>query len=71
MSILINRFEAIVCKKGIHFKIDNKGIVVIKDHSNDKIIGMVSLNFDSDKNKELAEKVIETIEEFITDTNED
>lgn len=66
----VNRFEPITCAKGINFKIENKGIVMIKDHSTDKIIGMVNLNIDANKNIELAEKVIEAIEEYLTDPNE-
>lgn len=70
MAMTVPRFEPINCKKGIKFTIENNGVIVIKDHSNDKIIGMVNLDADVNKNIELAEKIIETIEDYITDPNE-
>ena len=66
----VPRFEPINCKKGIKFTIENTGVIIIKDHSTDKIIGMVNLDADVNKNIELAEKIIETIEEYITDPND-
>ena len=63
--ILIERFQSIPCEKGIKFTIDNKGIVIIKDHTTDKIVGMVNLTSDPDKNLELAETVIDAIENWI------
>lgn len=65
--ITIPRFEPQVCEKGIKFTIDNKGIVVIKDHTTDKIIGMINLTADPNKNMELAERVISTIEDYIVE----
>lgn len=65
--ILIRRFEPTVCQRGIKFTIDNKGVVTIKDHSTDKIVAMVNLDTDPDKNLELAEQIIDTIEEWIVE----
>lgn len=65
--ILIERFEANVSEKGIKFTIDNKGIVLIKDHSTDKIIGMINLYSEAEYNMEIAEKVIEAIEDWIVE----
>ena len=66
----VNRFEPQVCERMLKFTVENKGVVVIKDHSTDKIVAMVNLDTDSNKNIELAEKVIEAIEEYLTDSNE-
>ena len=63
--ILIERFQPLLCDKGIKFTIENKGIVVIKDHSTDKIVAMVNLDTDPDKNLDLAETVIDAIENWI------
>ena len=66
----VNRFEPQVCERMLKFTVENKGVVVIKDHSTDKIVAMVNLDTDSNKNMELAGKVIEAIEEYLTDPNE-
>ena len=66
----INRFEPKVCEKGIKSTIENKGIVVIKDHATDKIVGMVNLTADPNKNTELAECVIDAIESWINNESE-
>ena len=71
MTMTVNRFEPQVCERMLKFTVENKGVVVIKDHSTDKIVAMVNLDTDADKNIELAEKVIEAIEEYLTDPNED
>ena len=70
MVMTVNRFEPQVCERMLKFTVENKGVVVIKDHSTDKIVAMVNLDTDSNKNIELAEKVIEAIEEYLTDSNE-
>lgn len=70
MVMTVNRFEPQVCERMLKFTVENKGVVVIKDHSTDKIVAMVNLDTDSNKNVELAGKVIEAIEEYLTDPNE-
>lgn len=70
MVMTVNRFEPQVCERMLKFTVENKGVVVIKDHSTDKIVAMVNLDTDSNKNMELAGKVIEAIEEYLTDPNE-
>lgn len=70
MVMTVNRFEPQVCEGMLKFTVENKGVVVIKDHSTDKIVAMVNLDTDSNKNMELAGKVIEAIEEYLTDPNE-
>lgn len=70
MVMTVNRFEPQVCERMLKFTVENKGVVVIKDHSTDKIVAMVNLDTDSNKNIELAGKVIEAIEEYLTDPNE-
>lgn len=64
MSIQINRFEKFqIREKQIAF-VDKIG-VAIKDHKSDHTIGYVNVFNDLDTNLELADKVIETVEEFI------
>lgn len=70
MVMTVNRFEPQVCERMLKFTVENKGVVVIKDHSTDKIVAMVNLDTDSNKNMELAGKVIEAIEEYLADPNE-
>ena len=70
MVMTVNRFEPKVCEKGMKFVVDNKGIVVIKDHATDKIVAMVNMNLDPNVNVELAENIMETIDEYPTDSNE-
>lgn len=70
MSILIKRFDPQLAEKGIELRIDKKNVVIIKDHTTDKIIGMISLADDPNKNLELAGQIIETIENWVIN-NED
>ena len=72
-NIKINRFE----KKEVKPNIDNNKVIIknnttilIKDHSTDQIISLVQLTNDINKNKDLADKVITAIEEYILE-NED
>lgn len=65
--ILIRRFEPILAEKGIELKIENDNVALIKDHVTDKIIGMICLEADRNKNLELADELIETIETWIVE----
>lgn len=65
--ITIPRFEPTVSDKGVKLQIDTKGVVLIKDHSTDKIIGMINLSKISDENLDLAKQVISTIENWVTE----
>ena len=72
-NIKINRFE----KKEVKPNIDNNKVIIknnttilIKDHSTDQIIGLVQLTNDINKNKDLADRIITAIEEYILE-NED
>ena len=72
-NIKINRFE----KKEVKPNIDNNKVIIknnttilIKDHSTDQIISLVQLTNDINKNKDLADRVITAIEEYILE-NED
>ena len=65
MTITVPRFEPKTCRKGVKFTIENKGMVIIKDHTTDRIIGMVNLYEESNQNIEVAEKIIEAIENYI------
>lgn len=71
MSIKIDRFEAIPLRKSpIELKIINKTAILIKDHTDDNIVSYIQLFNDSGKNKELANLIIQTIEEYIeSETN--
>lgn len=73
MSIQINRFE----KREVKPNIDNNKVIIknnttilIKDHSTDQIISLVQLTNDINKNKDLADRIITAIEEYILE-NED
>lgn len=72
-NIKINRFE----KREVKPNIDNNKVIIknnttilIKDHSTDQIISLVQLTNDINKNKDLADRVITAIEEYILE-NED
>ena len=72
-NIKINRFE----KKEVKPNIDNNKVIIrnnttilIKDHSTDQIISLVQLTNDIEKNKDLADRIITAIEEYILE-NED
>lgn len=67
MTITIPRFEPTVSERGVKFEIDGKGVVIIKDHASDKIVAMANLSTEADKNLEIAAKIIEAIEEWITE----
>lgn len=70
MTLQVDRFEIKDVKKQGNVHIQNLSTMLIKDHVDDNIIGLVQLYNDRKKNKALAEKVIETIENFIVE-NED
>lgn len=72
-NIKINRFE----KREVKPNIDNNKVIIknnttilIKDHSTDQIISLVQLTNDINKNKDLADRIITAIEEYILE-NED
>ena len=67
MTIKVDRFEAKVSNIGYQFKVDGEGIVTIKDHSTDKIIGMINLDQDGNKNLEIAALIIDAIETWVTE----
>ena len=69
--ITIPRFEPFVEEKGVKLQIDSKSVVLIKDHTTDKVIGMINLSKISDDNLDLAEDLIETIENWITENEKD
>ena len=72
-NIKINRFEKKEVKPNINNNkviIKNNTTILIKDHSTDQIISLVQLTNDINKNKDLADKVITAIEEYILE-NED
>lgn len=66
MTMKINRFEAFnigrVPKK---VEFGNGAIVLIKDHLDDRIIAHIQATSNADKNLELANLVIGTIETFL------
>lgn len=68
MSIQINRFEKREVKPRTHNQqiiIENNTAILIKDHLNDNIVSLVQLNNNLEKNKELADRIINTIEDYI------
>lgn len=67
-NIKINRFEKKEVKPSVNNSkvlIKNNTTILIKDHLTDQIISLVQLTDNIDKNKELADRVIGAIEEYI------
>lgn len=67
-NIKIDRFEKREVKPNTHNNqviIENNTAILIKDHQNDNIVSLVQLNNNLEKNKELADRIINTIEEYI------
>lgn len=67
-NIKIDRFEKREVKPRTHNReviIENNTAILIKDHQNDNIVSLVQLNNNLEKNKELADRIINTIEEYI------
>ena len=72
MSIKIDRFEKKEIKQtSANIKIENLSTILIKDHETDNIVSYVQLFNDKKKNKALAAKVIEAIEDFIMEMEDD
>ena len=67
-NIKIDRFEKREVKPRTHNQeviIENNTAILIKDHQNDNIVSLVQLTNNIEKNKELADRIIATIEEYI------
>jgi len=74
MSLQINRFEKKEVKQNVkdtQIIIHNNTTILIKDHTTDKIISLVQLTDNITKNKELADRIITTIEEYIIEAEGD
>ena len=72
-NIKIDRFEKKEVKPRTHNQqiiIENNTAILIKDHLNDNMISLVQLNNNLEKNKELADRIINTIEEYILEDSE-
>ena len=66
MSLKVDRFEAKQRNEKIHEVIwKTKTGIVIKDHKSDVIIAYINLDDDVEENKELAGRIITTIETYI------
>lgn len=67
-NIKIDRFEKKEVKPRTHNQqiiIENNTAILIKDHQNDNIVSLVQLTNNIEKNKELADRIINTIEDYI------
>ena len=64
-NMKIDRFEKKEISRPAKVEIENMNTILIKDHTDDVIVSYVRVFNDKKKNKELADKIIETIEEFI------
>ena len=64
-EILIRRFEPQIAERGLEFQVEGRGIVTIKDHASDKIVAMINLDKDADNNMEIAESIVEAIENWV------
>lgn len=74
MSIQIDRFEKKEVKANINnnsVTIKNNTTILIKDHETDQIISLIQLTNNINKNKELADRIINTIEEYILEQDND
>lgn len=72
-NIKINRFEKKEVKPTVNnttVQIRNTTTILIKDHSTDQIVSLVQVTDNIEKNKELADRIITAIEEYILE-NED
>jgi hypothetical protein len=66
MSIKIDRFEVKEIKKtSENIKITNPSTILIKDHETDNIVSYIQLTNDKMKNKEIADRIILAIEDWI------
>lgn len=66
MSIKIDRFEVKEIKKtSENIKITNPSTILIKDHETDNIVSYIQLTNDKKKNKEIADRIILAIEDWI------
>ena len=63
--ITIPRFEKKEIKKSGVISSDSGTGILIKDHLTDDIIGYINLTNKQDENKELADLIIATIEQYI------
>ena len=69
--IQIPRFEKReLTKIPTQLKLHSDATILIQDHLNDNIIAFIQLDGVKKDNEYLADKIIEAIEEFITDPNE-
>lgn len=74
MSLKIDRFESYQIRRTpVDIKLHSNATILIKDHTDDSIISFIQLNGDIEENKVLAQRIIETIEEVIenSDSNEE
>lgn len=74
MSIKIDRFESYpIGRTPVDIKLHSNATILIKDHTDNSVISFIQLNGDLKENKELAELIIKTIEDFIEGegTNDD
>lgn len=68
MPILINRFEQKqVMERDITMKFQNTSQILIKDPKTDNIIGHINLRDNIDENKELGNRIITVIENYINE----
>lgn len=71
MTLQVDRFEIRDIKKAGTVQIQNMTTILIKDHVDDNIVSLIQLYNDRDKNKKLAAKIIETIEDFIVENGDE
>lgn len=74
MSIQIDRFEKKEVKPNTNNNtiiIKNNTTILIKDHETDQIISLIQLTNNINKNKELADRIITTIEDYILEQTND
>ena len=70
MVMTIPRFEKKKIEVPYTIKIENKRSIFIKDHTTDNYVVVVNFESTQEKNSELADKIIETIEEYLDGNDE-
>jgi len=68
MTLTVNRFETKTIKRGIEdvtVTVKNDTTIFIKDHATDNVVAFIQLENSVEKNTELAERIIGTIEDWI------
>lgn len=65
MSLQVDRFEIKEVSEDATLHVRREKSILIKDHTTDEIVVVVNIEPTTDLNKIVAEKIVESIEEYI------